>query len=119
MVSEGWDESVPAQGSDRDVFYRFMDDVFDEFDGLPGRYDIADAILARWRLVPVEQEPVRSWYRSLLTGGSVWCETSDPTDSYLLSDDKPVVMQRLDTYESSSGWQPWEPETPIQPLERD
>lgn len=55
-MSEGWDESVPAQGSDRDVFYRFMDDVFDEFDGLPGRYDIADAILARWRLVPVKQE---------------------------------------------------------------
>lgn len=51
---------------------------------------------------------VRSYYRSLLEDGTMWCESRDPEEVINMTADKPnATYERLDVYETADGWYPW------------
>lgn len=53
----------------------------------------------------------RTWYRSVLPDGTVWCETSDPAEVVDRSGGHAGMRyQKHETFEVSAGWRPWKPE---------
>ena len=53
-------------------------------------------------------EPVRTYYRSLTPDGKLWCETRDPEEVIERSQGMDCTFERVDVYEVTEGWQPWD-----------
>jgi hypothetical protein len=58
----------------------------------------------------------RIHYRVLKPDGSLWAETRDPLEAVACARQPEVaelemILQRMDIYECSSGWRPWDPPT--------
>jgi hypothetical protein len=52
---------------------------------------------------------LRTWYRSLLAGTrELWCESSNPEEVLRMSKNREVILEKLEIYETSSGWGKWD-----------
>jgi len=59
-----------------------------------------------------ERKIVRVYYRSLYSGGKVWCETRDPDEvlgkSRADNPNGPFAFQKLVVEEVTHSWEPWD-----------
>lgn len=51
------------------------------------------------------------FYRAVVNGG-VWVESKNPAEVIERSEGKEARFEKITYYETTDGWQPWNPDTP-------
>jgi len=54
-----------------------------------------------------ERKLIRTYYRSVLPDGSIWCESRDPEEVKRMSEGRDCAFDKLDIYETTDGWEEW------------
>lgn len=54
-----------------------------------------------------EVKIIKTWYRSILSDGTLWCESSDPGEVIRMSEGYECIFQKIVFYETTDGWEKW------------